>query len=308
MRKPDFIVIGAMRAGTTALAAALNKHPDIAISEPKEPNFFATLHGALEYAGPGDQWFAGQNSSDWESYLSLFDEGAPLVGEASAMYLALPETAADVSRMLPGVKIVVVLRDPAARARSAHSYLRSKGREPLASFLDGLEAEPTRKDEGFGPMWWYREASDYEAGLRAYFDEFGRDAVLVITNEELKSDPERTVSEVLAFLGARDDLAVANFLTSQAVNSGGEPRSALLTRALYPPDGIRAAVRRVAPGFLRRAVGKARAASTTGAPPPKAPLPESAAQHFRESALRTQALIDRDLSTVWSSLRDVNNG
>ena len=141
MRKPDFIVVGAMRAGTTALAAALNQHPDIAISEPKEPNYFATLHGALEYSGPGDQWFAGQNSSEWESYLSLFQGDSALVGEASAMYLALPETAADVRRLLPDAKIVIVLRDPAARARSAHSYLRSKGRETLGSFIDGLEAE-----------------------------------------------------------------------------------------------------------------------------------------------------------------------
>ena len=306
MRKPDFIVVGAMRAGTTALAAALNQHPDIAISEPKEPNYFATLHGALEYSGPGDQWFAGQNSSEWESYLSLFQGDSALVGEASAMYLALPETAADVRRLLPDAKIVIVLRDPAARARSAHSYLRSKGRETLGSFIDGLEAEATRKSDGFGPMWWYEEASDYEAGLRAYLEAFGRESVLVITNEELKSDPGRVVSEVLEFLGARIDESVVNLLKNEAVNSGGEPRSALLTRALYPPDRLRSAVRKLSPEFVRRGVAKARAASTSGTPAIES-VPADVEARFRDSALRTQKVLERDLSAVWRSLRGASN-
>lgn len=302
-RTPDFIIGGAQRAGSTALAEALSAHPDVSISDPKEPSYFATLFGSLDYTGPGDQWFAAQNVSNWESYIDLFDNGASLVGEASVMYLAIPGTAAAIRERLPDVKIILILRDPLARARSAHSYLRGKGRETEKSFSAALAKERGRRAAGFGPMWWLEGSSDYAPGLREFISEFGRDRVYVTTNEELKADPARILASVSRFLGIPESGDPVNFLTSNAVNSGGAPRSAVLTRLLYPPDKIRHFLRRLAPAKLTSFVRFARRRSTTSATHDDELLDAGTLLRFRESARRTGEVLGRDMSEVWPSAR-----
>ena len=113
MGGPDFIIAGAMRAGTTALAAALGEHPDVFMCTPKEPSFFAVARGSLEFRGPADQSFAHDNVTDWNSYQALFrGAGSRLAGEASAMYLTLPGVAQEIRGRCPDVRIVLILRDP----------------------------------------------------------------------------------------------------------------------------------------------------------------------------------------------------
>lgn len=305
-RLPDFILAGAQRAGSTALAEALAEHPDVMITDPKEPSYFATLFGALDYCGPGDQWFASQNVSDWDEYLDLCDNGALVSGEASVMYLAIPGTAKAIRERMPDVKIVMVLRDPLRRARSAHSYLRVKGREPEKSFAEALTKEAQRREAGFGPMWWFEGASDYAAGLQEFFDAFGRDNVFVTTNEELKADPARVVAAVSAFIGVRYSSAPTDLLLSNAINSGGVPKSVLLTRILYPPDNVRRLIRRLAPERLRDLVRSARKNSTRPATASEDALDTGTLLRFRESARRTGDLLGRDMSDVWPSARTID--
>jgi hypothetical protein len=257
-RAPDFVVVGAMRAGTTALATALDSHPDVFMCRPKEPNYFACLHGALEYQGPGDQWFARQNTVTWQSYQALFaDAGGRQAGEASAMYLALPDTAWDVAKALPGARVVVVLRDPSRRAASAHAYLRSRGRETVSTLPAALEAEERRKAAGYGPIWWYAGASDYRPGLQAYAEALGPDRVHVVVTEELQRCPGPVLEELAAFLDIRDVAPCVEALGA-SINASGAPRSRVLTRALYPPDRLRRAARRASPEWVRTGVRRAR--------------------------------------------------
>lgn len=255
-RVPDFMIVGAMRSGTTALAAALARHPDVFICDPKEPSYFATEHGALDFSGPGDAWFASQNTTTWEEYVRLFEPGesAAVTGEASAMYLALPDTAATIAARLPGVKILVVLREPLARAQSAHAYLRVRGREVEPDFARALALEEKRRSEGYGPIWWFRGASDYAPGLRAFSAAFPRAQMKVITTEALERDAGGAMDDVAAFLGLESHPGPERLLVTERVNAGGEPRYTVLTRALYPPDRWRRSARRMAPEALLRGV------------------------------------------------------
>lgn len=302
-RTPDFILAGAQRAGSTALAEALAEHPDVSITDPKEPSYFATLFGSLDYSGPGDRWFASQNVADWDDYLALCESDARLSGEASVMYLAIPGTAAAIHQRIPDAKILMVLRDPLSRARSAHAYLRVKGRESEKSFAEALGKESSRRDAGFGPMWWFEKASDYADGLKEYFDTFGRDRVFVTTNEELKTDPASVLADVSSFLEIEESSAPVDFLTSNAVNSGGVPKNELLTRILYPPDGVRRLARRLSPEKLRDLVRSARRNSAIQATSAGHELGDEVLERFRVSARRTGDVLGRDMSTIWTSAR-----
>jgi hypothetical protein len=260
MTPPDFIIAGAMRSGTTALAAALSEHQSLFLTTPKEPSFFAVGRGSLEFSGPGDQWFARQNSADWQAYQQLFAPAAGRVaGEASAMYLAIPGVAGDIARRCPEAKIVFVLRDPVARAHSAWLYLRGQGREDLADFAVALDAERSRRKAGYGPIWWYVGASRYHLGLREYYDAFPRSSILVQTTEDLRADPRGVVARVCRFLGVEED--VDPQALSRDVNASGVPRAEWLARLLYPSDRLRAAASRIAPTPVRQWVRRARAAA-----------------------------------------------
>ncbi len=267
MTAPEFIIAGAMRAGTTVLAETLAEHPAVFVTSPKEPNFFAVAQGALEFSGPGDQWFAGQNTADWESYQRLFPSDPGLVrGEASAMYLALPGVARDIAGKCPQVKIILILRDPVERAYSAWLYLRSKGRETTKEFAAALEQEEERRAQGYGPMWWYVGASRYDIGLAEFREVFPADRLLVLTNEELRSDPSAVLAAACTFIGV-DAGQFSPRAPDRTVNGSGVPKAELLTRALYPSDRLREVLSRVAPPRARRLVQRAREAAVRGAPP-----------------------------------------
>ena len=94
---PDFVIAGAMRAATTALAAALGPHTPIFMATPKEPNFFAAACGGLTFCGPGDQGFARTNITQWDTYQGAVPRRRARVrGEASAAYLSLPGVAPEI--------------------------------------------------------------------------------------------------------------------------------------------------------------------------------------------------------------------
>jgi hypothetical protein len=261
---PEFLIVGAMRAGTTALASALAEHPRVFMTTPKEPNFFAVSYGALDFVGPGDQAFARQNIRDWDSYAELFREaGTRVCGEASAAYLALPGVASEIRRRRPDAKIVIILRDPVERGFSAWQYLRGRGREHLREFAAGLAAEKERRSLGYGPIWWYVEASRYQERLEEYLTTFPRRQVHVLTNEELRRDPMGVMSRICTFLDV-DPAQLPGSALTRVVNSSGVPRVEILTHVLHPHYRLREPLSRIAPPVVRQMVRRARTASVLG--------------------------------------------
>ena len=113
MKLPDFIIIGAAKAGTTSLYALLDRHPDIFMPAHKEPEFFAR----------DDHYAKGI-----DSYATLFEGATPhqQVGEASTLYSLAPffgHTAGRIKAHLPQVKLIYVMREPVARAYSFYVQL-----------------------------------------------------------------------------------------------------------------------------------------------------------------------------------------
>ena len=135
---PDFLVLGAQKAGTTSLGVFLHAHPDVFWTPRPELHFFDRDYdrGLSWYRS----WFARRSAIEAHERQT----GRPArVGEKTPSYVVLPDGPTRVAAALPGVKLVVSLRDPVSRAYSQWSMNMRTGRETL-SFADALEAEPER--------------------------------------------------------------------------------------------------------------------------------------------------------------------
>ena len=196
---PDFLILGAQKAGTTALYAYLRWHPAITGPSWKEVSFFDRHYGR------GVRWYRG--------HFPLRPRGR-LVGEASPGYLFHPLAPERVRETVPGARLIVLLRDPVDRALSHYHHEVGLGRERL-SFEDALAAEEerTRGEEErmvrepsyFSHPWWdytYVARGRYAEQLERWFAVFGREQLLVVASEELAADPQAAYGRVLAFLGA----------------------------------------------------------------------------------------------------------
>jgi hypothetical protein len=177
---PTFLVIGAMKAGTTSLHEYLRTHPSIFMPELKEPEFFSEP----------DRWARGV---DW--YSSLFEPGAdrPIRGEASTGYTRFPrfaETPERIARVLPDARLVYLLRDPVDRMRSHyhHSVLLGREHRPVDEALLGGDG--------------YLETSRYATQLRRYLDHFPAEQVMVAFSEDMRTDRRATLERICRFVGA----------------------------------------------------------------------------------------------------------
>src|SRR4051794_36421610 len=120
MALPDFLLLGAPKAGTTALHVALARHPQLCLSHVKEPKFFLTDGPPPAEGGPGDAKTYSEYVWRPEDYEALWDHARPaqLRGESTTLYLLHPEAHQRIFKLLPEVKLIAVLRDPIDRAHS----------------------------------------------------------------------------------------------------------------------------------------------------------------------------------------------
>src|SRR5579859_3390407 len=118
---PNFFIIGAARSGTTSLEEYLCQHPDIFITTKKESHFFAADRFPPTFKGPGDDRLNERVIRDEESYGQLFadKQGTKAIGETSVFYLCYPHSAERIAQAVPDAKIIILLREPVARAYSA---------------------------------------------------------------------------------------------------------------------------------------------------------------------------------------------
>jgi len=199
---PDFLILGAQKAGTTALYAYLRWHPEITGPSFKEVSFFD------RHYAKGERWYRAHMPVRRRS----------LVGEASPSYLFHPLAPERVAGMLPGARLIALLRNPVDRAFSHYQHEVALGREPL-SFGDAVDREDERmqgelermlRDPSyFSLAWWnytYVARGRYAEQLERWFAAFPREQLLVLFTEELSADTAATYRRVLDFLGvtARD--------------------------------------------------------------------------------------------------------
>jgi len=143
MALPDFLVAGAPKSGTTALNAALSRHPGLFLSPIKEPKFFLTDGPPPTKGGPGDALTYREHIWQRDRYEALFD-AAPagaLRGESTPLYLYDQAAMARIRQTIPAVKLIVIVRDPVERAHSNWTHLWSAGLEPVGDFVRACAEE-----------------------------------------------------------------------------------------------------------------------------------------------------------------------
>ena len=228
----DVMIVGAQRCGTSALAAFLSRHPDIAMSTPKETHLFTR----------------SDYSSDWTPeqidarYRPAFAESAArLRGEATPIYLFFPGIARELARYNPGLKLIVLLRDPVERAISGYYLEKNRGREPrplwLALLLEPLRLRRRHDPRPFGSITrvcTYRRRGLYSLQLQNLFRHFDRDRVLVLQSRDLAQHHDAVLRRVFAFLGVNEAVRVAPETVNQADRGGRKHRLvSLLLRLSY---------------------------------------------------------------------------
>jgi hypothetical protein len=259
---PNFLVVGAARSGTAGLVEGLRTHPAVFITEPKEPHFFA-LHGrSVDFRGPGDAATINRVAvTDTNSYLALYpqDGGFTSLGDGSVSSLYYHDIAIPAIRaMNPQMRIVIMLRDPVARAYSSYQYMRARGFEPEESFLDAVAAEESRRNADWQHIWHYLAMSRYAGSVSAFLSKFGREHVGIWYYDDLQSDYEKTVAEVLRFIGAPKAEGEAKGVPR--VNISGTPRSNALHQVIWAAtknEVIRSSVKRLTSYRMREIVRRA---------------------------------------------------
>jgi hypothetical protein len=222
MTKPNFIIVGVARCGTTSLYHYLKQHPDIAFPSQKEPKYFSGRKLIFPQNGPGDKTVDSKIIIDEASYYKLFEGlDAKCVGESSSDYLYYHHiTAQAIKKELGDIPIVISIRNPIDRAFSAYSNLIRDSREIL-EFDKALDAEEKRISENYDWMWAYKKGGLYADGITEFQSTFNN--VKVVLFDDLANNPSKVLGEIFDFLSV-DDIS-ENIDVSIRYSHSGKPVS-----------------------------------------------------------------------------------
>ena len=299
---PNFLIIGASKAGTTALYLYLKQHPQIYMSPIKEPRFFAFEDERLDFKGPADERLKHEIVTHIEDYYALFQGVSKerAVGEVSPVYLYSPKAPERIRHYIPDVKLIAVLRNPIERGYSNFLAQVREGREPLTDYAQALQEEETRIRNNWSYIWHYRQRGFYYTQLRRYFDKFDRDQIRVYLYDDWKANNIMILQEIFHFLNV-DDTVVPDI--SVRPNVSVIPRSKILHRYLTKRNLIMSTLKPLLPRRLRqRILAKLQIAfvnlMSLNLVRPRLSLEvrRQLVQEYREDILKLQDLIDRDLS------------
>jgi hypothetical protein len=300
----DFAIVGQPKSGTTALAEFLGQHPQICMSFPKEPVYFATdlIEESDAYYG-SRKYFEFRTEQD---YAALFGHCRPgqLRGDASTPYLLSKVAASNIAEVNPDTKILVMLREPVSFMHSLHMEHLNETLEDETDFARALEKEPLRKAGRCVPArvrcpsyLFYRERARYSGQLARYYAVFPRENILVMTMEEFREENERHYRKALGFLGA-DSHYVPAF---GVVHASRAPRSRRLNQVLNTPAFKRMLFKALGP--QRYTVLQKRVAGLVMKEQPRPELSPVLERELREEfgaeVERVSELVGRDLRPVW---------
>lgn len=298
MPHPTFLILGSSKAGSTSLYHYLSQHPDVFMSEPKEPRFFR-----MEYERGFDYY--------WQSYFKGYG-GQREIGDACTKNLHLPFVARRVADTLPDARLVVLCRNPVERAVSAYWDNYSHGHEPLSfeaaieQNLRRLETGPRFEDETEASLYarvanqgnkalqrtygFYVEPGYYAEHIERYRALFGEQRMKIIFFEDLRQDFLGVIADVHRFLA----LAPQPLRNAKAQNPAMSRTAAMLVSAVGGLPGVN----RI-PSAWRTEVKRRIAARW------RAKRPEIGAEalrvlmdHFRQHNQRLAELTGRDLA-LW---------
>jgi hypothetical protein len=191
---PNLLVIGAGKAGTTSLHYYLDQHPDVFMSDPKEPNLFQR-----------DAW---RERLAW--YESLFPEPAAIRGEASTGYTAHPvmkDVPRRIHEVIPDTKLIYLVRDPVDRIVAHYAQHHTNGKETRP--ID--EALRSALRNGDDPVNPYLCTSMYATQVEQYLPVFPAERMLVVDSDDMLRDRRTVLKEVFRFVGVDDSFDTPRF-------------------------------------------------------------------------------------------------
>jgi hypothetical protein len=233
IRKVDFVVIGAQKAGTTALFDHLSDDPRLNLSTVKETHFFDDE--SVDWARP-----------DYGAYHAHFDLGrSGPMGEATPIYIFWPDSLERLAAYNPDARLILMLRDPVKRAFSHWQMEYARGVEVLP-FARAIR-EGRARLEGKAPnhpdrrVFTYVERGFYGEQVERLLRLFPRDRLLVLRADDLRRDPTHTLARVYAFLDMRapdGPVAPREVHVARAMDYGSTltPDDADYLAALYAAD------------------------------------------------------------------------
>jgi hypothetical protein len=279
----------------------------------KEPHFLASdMRPRPEHARSPHEL---EYPDTMDEYLALFADAAPeqRVGEASAFYLWSRTAAASIAELAPSARIIATLREPASFLRSLHLMYLWWGVETETDLSKAISLESARRGGRHVPrqshrpqLLNYSEHVQYVEQLRRYDRHFPTEQKLVLIYEDFQRDNERTVGEVLRFLGADElfPLGVKNVnVTTSTVRSH---RAARLMYAISKGQSplarsTRAAVKALATPRMQRGAARVllRRAARAEPPVPDEAFMNELRRRFKPQVLELSEYLDRDLVSLW---------
>ncbi len=292
--RPNTFVVGLPKCGTTSLYDFLHDHPDVFMSAPKEPHYFATDLDSCE-----------QISSE-RDYLQLFaDAGeAPVVGEAYTWNLYSKDAARNIARLCPDAKIIICLRNPVDLIYSLHAQNVYNGSEDIEDFEAALDAEHGRTRSGKTivkqrfpiQQLFYRDVAHFGEQIVRYQAAFPPEQLQFILLDDIARRQEETFARVCSFLGIRPLPADRTY----RANGNKRLRSSKLSGLLRDPSASPLwRCRGLIPvGMRRRIAALLWQVNTRQAPrPPVAPdLLANLAAEFRSEVAHVSHLIGIEAS------------
>lgn len=294
MVMPNFLIAGFQKAGTTSVYRYLEQHPEVFVSPTKELNFFSSI---VERPVIDPRLTGGM--TDLETYRAVFAPGAghKAIGEASPIYATDPAVPAEIRRLAPDARVIILVRDPVERAYSEYWMRVRDGREKRsfdAAINDELQAagdHPWQPD-----VYRYLASGFYARHLTPYWDCFRPDRLACHLFDDLEANPAAVMHDIFRFLGVDEQFEAD---TSVRHNASGSPKSALMQpfmRKTKLSQAVRRALPKPAGDF---ALAKLEAwRSRNVSKPTLAPKDRRRLVNvFRSDVEQLQARLGRDLSS-----------
>lgn len=250
---PNVFVVGDAKCGTTSLHRLFELAPRIGVARTrKELHYFAAPELVAAAKGPGDASIPDAIVRDAASYYAEFahlDPCLSVIADVSPSYLRVAPAAARIREFAPAARIIILLREPAAKVFSQYVHLWAQGRETLP-FEVAFAESAARRAVGFSDMFDYAGGGVYSVAVGRYLELFGAERVLVLLFEELTADMDAARARLEAFLG----VALPSGALPQ-MNVGGRVKSPLAA-ALLNNERLKAGLRAVLPAGLRTRISQ----------------------------------------------------
>jgi hypothetical protein len=279
---PNFIIGGALKAGTTSLNHALKQHPDVFMCPIKEPRYFAYDPGNPEHVNKGDGFFPIRTLQE---YAALFEgvNGQRAIGEASPHYLLSDQAPKLIRSTIPDVRLIFSLRDPVKRAYSDY----------WQEVRLGIEKRPV--EEAMSEADFRVRIGRYFDQLTPWLERFPRSQIHLVLFDDLQTQPYAVFQDVCRYLGIADD-----FQPDMTVrNKGGAMKNAALGRVLeeIKRSPIRKVANRFIPGQVRSSVADVRERNLVKPPPIPEAIERRLKAYYDDDILKLEDLLERDLSS-----------